>query len=116
MKTDLENLKFDGSVSIRLNLNQSTKIVVFHAAELEISDAVMVHHGKTETPVYPLKNRTDVEREYMVLTFERALKKGNWTLNVNFAGSLSDSMRGNAIEFRLFAVFFFTNLMQHFFV
>ncbi|KAJ3415879.1 hypothetical protein HDV05_003943 [Chytridiales sp. JEL 0842] len=97
-RTDLDKLMFDGRVDVKLNLTESSRIVVFHVADLKVWDAVMVHQGKTETLVYPARNRTEVAREFVVLTFDKALKKGSWTLKVQFSGVLTESLRGYYIS------------------
>ncbi|ORY41927.1 hypothetical protein BCR33DRAFT_718578 [Rhizoclosmatium globosum] len=96
--TDLELSRFNGSVVAKLNLTQSSHIVVVHSVGLYVplqSIRIKTEVERLESvEVTPNNIRIDVENEYLVIQFDRALRRGIWDLVVSFEGNLTNSLAG----------------------
>lgn len=91
--TDLEDLKFVGTVEIDLTVRNTTPRIVLNAADLEFRDiSVSTEDGQTFIPV---SQATDKLSERVTLIFPAALAAGSTVkLFVAFAGVLTGSMVG----------------------
>ena len=88
---DLGAATFSGSVTVELDVRESTNVVVFNAIELELSEVCITdgagqdHHG---VPVL------DEHFETGTVTFERSLAVGIATMVISFQGILNDQLHG----------------------
>ncbi|KAJ7108703.1 peptidase family M1-domain-containing protein [Mycena epipterygia] len=91
--TDLEDLKFVGTVEIDLAIRNATPRIVLNAADLEFRDiSVSTEDGQTFIPV---SQATDKLSERVTLIFPAALAVGSTVkLFFAFAGVLTGSMVG----------------------
>jgi len=88
VKPDLKKFSFTGSVEIQLDVNQSTDELVFNAAELQISDAVV--NGEAVVSV-----DLSEEEEKAVVKLAKPLEANQKAVfKCNFVGELNDKMRG----------------------
>ncbi|KAJ1544061.1 hypothetical protein HK405_008920, partial [Cladochytrium tenue] len=93
---------FSGSVEIALNVTAATRVLAVHAAGgLAVNGAALrlpvpTRSGALEwATASPAVMRHDADNEYVVLSFDRALRASSqWVLSLNFTGALTDSMRG----------------------
>jgi puromycin-sensitive aminopeptidase len=86
LEPDLESFGFRGEAEIDLDVRESTREVVLHAAELEIREARL---GSALLEV-----RLDAAQERATLVAKEPLGKGKATLSLRFNGTLNDRMRG----------------------
>ncbi|CAF1025971.1 unnamed protein product [Adineta ricciae] len=87
----LETFKFDGNVTIDIQVNESTDAVILYAAELKIHQATLASKSKDE-----LKGKVelDEENERLKVTFDKQLEKGDYQLSLKFSGEITDKMVG----------------------
>ena len=89
------SLLFYGRSTISLNLSTPSRIVVLHSVDLNLSNIQLRMSDRPFSDVVkPSANRTDMEKEYIVLKFSRPLRSGNWSISLDFNGQLTDSLRG----------------------
>ncbi|XP_028851651.1 endoplasmic reticulum aminopeptidase 1-like isoform X2 [Denticeps clupeoides] len=91
---NLTRLAFKGAVSIKLSVQQDTKVIVMHSKDLQISKTALLNpdgsvNGSLQLLEYP---------EYQLialLTEHTVLKSGNvYSLYMEFAANLSESFHG----------------------
>jgi aminopeptidase N len=86
MEPDLGECRFQGTVDIDLEIDQATREIVLHGADLEIKEA---KEGSRT-----LKVRPEPARERLALLSDEPLGPGSATVHLSFAGTLSEKMRG----------------------
>lgn len=91
LKPDLEAHTFEGKETIHLVLAKPTKTLVMHAKDLDIASG-SVSFGKNTLHASTIG--LDGEKETVTYVFDKAIPQGKATLTTNFAGILTDSMRG----------------------
>lgn len=91
LKPDLIACKFDGSVSIHLDVVSDTSFIVLNAADLTVSPSVSFTGLKELRPVKVELFEAD---EILVLEFAEKLPVGVGVLRIDFQGILNDKMRG----------------------
>lgn len=91
LSPDLPGARFDGEVSIDVDVCEVSSFVELHAAEL------VIHSACAENADGTCLNATlslDAETERAKLNFAGKLGKGKWTLKLSFSGILNDKLRG----------------------
>lgn len=83
---DLDKETFSGTVAIDVDIRAATKEIVLNAMELDLIRAEAC--GQTA------KVKLDPRRERATLTFAKPLRKGASRVTIDFAGKLSQDMRG----------------------
>ncbi|THH32969.1 hypothetical protein EUX98_g1220 [Antrodiella citrinella] len=96
VRTDLEKLKFDGFVTVHLNVKEDTSKVVFNTTQLELGDLTVSSPAFEQPEVHPSSELTiDDTQERAVLALSSTLPAGSKAqLKVSFAGELTGSMMG----------------------
>ena len=91
IEPDLTRFTFDGSVTVRGEVRESTNKVILHAKELLVSSASFLTGDKTVNAIHVNLNlkATTVE-----LVFPEALPVGPAVLKVSFVGQLNNQMAG----------------------
>lgn len=91
----LETCKFDGQVTVTVNIVEETKYIVLNAADLTITDkSVWLRSKTTHQVLWPKSVDLHAEDELLVLSFDAALPLGEAILRMEFQGTLNDQMRG----------------------
>ncbi|UJR20817.1 hypothetical protein I4U23_023929 [Adineta vaga] len=87
----LDTFKFNGDVTIHLQVKESTDTVILYAAELQVHHAKIVSISKDE-----LKGtiELDEENERLKISFDKKLENGDHQLSLKFTGEISDRMVG----------------------
>ncbi len=88
---DLDLGSFSGTERIEIVVAERVSEVVLNAADLEVANASIYHSGSR---VPPARIEMDDEWERMTLVFDTPLDPGVWTLELDFAGSLVQKLRG----------------------
>jgi len=83
---NLEDFTFSGNETIELNISKSFSEITLHSSEIEIIDVDL--SGKTPSI------ESDVESETVTFHFDSEISPGNYSLNINFSGTLNDRLRG----------------------
>lgn len=92
---DLTAFKFDGKLSVTLDIVQETSHLVLNVMDLRIqSGSVWLRSNNTRQIIWPTSVEVDKEDEILVLSFEQSLPVGEAILCMQFQGNLSDSMKG----------------------
>ena len=91
LAVDLDGARFDGEVTITLDVREATRVIECHASELEIGE-VRVSTGDRIESVAEV--RTDEERQRLTIELDRELAVGSSELSVHFSGVLNDRLVG----------------------
>lgn len=92
---DLTAFKFDGKLSVTLDILQETSHLVLNVFDLTIqSGSVWLRSNETRQVFWPTSVEVDKEDEILVLSFEQSLPVGEAILCMEFQGNLNDSMKG----------------------
>ncbi len=91
LRPDLRTARFDGAVTISVEVLEPSDRLVLHAADLDIARVrLAARDGSALVPAVTL----DDENQMLVLTFDRPLGTGRHQLSIDFAGTLNDHLRG----------------------
>jgi puromycin-sensitive aminopeptidase len=91
LEPDLLTATFTGRQTVELAVSETTSEIVFNAAELTVSEAsVRVPHGPARRGTVVL----DEAAERCYVRFDTPLTSGPWQLDLVFAGTLNDKLRG----------------------
>ncbi len=88
---DLDAARFDGQVTIDVELVESADRLVLHAADLGISSATL---ATPEGDEMALDVSFVVADQMLVLSAPRALEVGRYRLSITFEGTINDQLRG----------------------
>ncbi|XP_031283763.1 aminopeptidase M1 [Pistacia vera] len=92
---DLNTCQFTGSVSIDLDIVETTRFIVLNAAELSIDNRSVSLAAKSSSKVFePTKVELVEDDEILVLEFSENLPVGMGVLAIGFEGVLNDKMKG----------------------
>ena len=83
---NLENFTFSGNETIELNISKSFNEITLHSSEIDIIDVDL--SGKNPSIA------SDIESETVTFQFDTEIPAGNYSLNINFCGTLNDRLRG----------------------
>lgn len=92
---DLENASFEGSETLRFELNRSASQIVLNSIDLSIYDAGLTRLEKGRHGDY-IKAETirDDAHERVAFKFPSALKSGSYELSMKFSGRLNKNLEG----------------------
>ena len=83
---NLEDFTFSGNETIELNISKSFNEITLHSSEIDIIDVDL--SGKNPSIA------SDIESETVTFQFDTEIPAGNYSLNINFCGTLNDRLRG----------------------
>ncbi|XP_015606016.1 aminopeptidase N [Cephus cinctus] len=87
------NFKFDGEISIDLQVVEATSSLTLHTNDLTIDENATSLTGKNT--VQTISNHTyDLTRHFLMINTATVLAPGNYTLNIKYIGNLNNAMRG----------------------
>ena len=92
LEPNLDTFKFDGYVSIDVEVSEPTSEIVLNSAELDI------HYGRITLESGSSYRATgisfDEERETATISFDSPIPAGTAQLGIDFTGELNDKLRG----------------------
>jgi puromycin-sensitive aminopeptidase len=91
LKPDLEHATFEGTADVQVEVREKVDEVVLNAIDLEISSGRLERDG-TALQVTDVRFEEDTERAHLRL--DGLADPGEWILHVEFAGKLSEHLRG----------------------
>ncbi|TCD67017.1 Aminopeptidase 2 mitochondrial [Steccherinum ochraceum] len=98
IRTDLENLKFDGFVIVHLNIVKDTSTIEFNVnvTELHLGELILSSPALETSSVHPASDlKIDAKQERAILALSSTLPAGTTaTMKVGFEGPLAASMLG----------------------
>lgn len=87
IKTDLKNLRFTGNSNISINVDNSTKVILFHINQVKI-DGAEVQNSKLAT-LNIARQFYSVSNQFYVLEMASPLDKGPYALKLEFSANMS---------------------------
>ena len=96
LRVNLQTFLFSGSCNITLNVNTSTRYVVFHRSDLALNESLVTVRSHTNHRWAVLKQYHVTDSQFHILELDRELPAG-LTLRVEigmFAGFIRDDLRG----------------------
>ncbi len=91
LEPDFTTFTFTGRETITLSISEVTAELVLNAAELDITEATIIHEqGPSHRGTVELEEATERCR----IRFPTSLPPGTWTLSLSFTGTLNDKLRG----------------------
>ena len=87
---DLSNARFDGTETIRVQVDAPTTRIVLHAAELEFAAVSIETRTATQTATVTL----DAATSTAALVVAKPLPKGPASIHIRYAGTLNGQQRG----------------------
>jgi puromycin-sensitive aminopeptidase len=88
---DLEKFVFSGAETVRVQIKESTNVLVLNANELELQEAFVTGaDGNKLNGTIELDN----EHEFARITFAQQLSVGTWSLDIKFTGELNNKLKG----------------------
>lgn len=91
IRPDIEAATFSGDESISLTVCETVTSIVLHAAELEITKAVLRNDAGTS---FEAAVALDEAKQLARLNLNGQAGAGQWTLELSFAGILNNKLRG----------------------
>jgi puromycin-sensitive aminopeptidase len=91
LSVDLAAHRFTGRLRVGLALAGPAAELVLHVADLDVARAVLQRDGRT---VEPVERRLAPASETLVLRFDPPVPAGAATLELAFAGAITDGLRG----------------------
>ncbi|XP_059141543.1 glutamyl aminopeptidase-like [Physella acuta] len=96
IKIDLTNFTYEGAVNITVNVNTSTKYVIFHRSLIDINES-LIRIASNCTPEVKVVHQFQVpDKNFHVLELDRELDTGrNYTVVISqYTGNLTSNLRG----------------------
>ena len=87
---DFTSDTFRGTDAIRVRIKRQTRSITLHAADIEFGTVKITARGRTQTARVTL----DSKSETATLTVADPLPAGPATIDISFAGTLNDKLRG----------------------
>ena len=87
---DLENAKFEGDETIKIQVLHATSEITLNAADIDFHDVTVSSGGATQSA----KVTPEKEKEMVVLSVEKPLPAGPATIHITYSGILNNEMRG----------------------
>ena len=94
LRPDLGAARFDGTVTVTVEVTEPSSRLVLHAADLDISAARLERPGGAGGPDVRPVWATDEEAQTLTLAFDDPVEPGTYRLSLTFAGTLNDQLRG----------------------
>lgn len=90
----VEEFTFDGYVQIKLEVMESTNNITLHSNKLTILDDSYSLRDSADSDV-PIRNyEFDTERQFLIFYLLNDLTQGEYFLQMNFSGPLTDDLTG----------------------
>lgn len=86
----LEESNFYGESNVSIEIRHVSSKISLHSSDLKINQAATKLINDIGTAYKPMKHIHDDITNILTLTFDNALSPGLYTLNMKFAGNLSD--------------------------
>ena len=90
LEPDFTNFTFEGNVEITISIHSTCDQILLNASELGIKSALL----KTADQTWPASHSMNEEEEVLTLGFTESLPTGEYTLLIEFTGTLNDKLRG----------------------
>ncbi|CAF3739140.1 unnamed protein product [Adineta steineri] len=87
----VDTFKFNGEVTIHIQVREPTDTVILYAADLQVENAKIVSKSKDELNG---KIELDEENERLKISFDKKLEKNDYQLSMKFAGDITNRMVG----------------------
>ena len=87
---DLENAKFEGDETIKIQVLHATSEITLNAADIDFHDVTVSSGGATQSA----KVTPEKEKEMVVLSVEKPLAAGPAIIHITYSGILNNEMRG----------------------
>jgi len=84
---DIANLRFDGHVTINIDVLKATKVITLNAADMTFTSAGLVGGAKASVSL-------DKDKETATLTFATALKPGKARIELRYSGIINRQANG----------------------
>ncbi|XP_033233199.1 glutamyl aminopeptidase isoform X2 [Drosophila pseudoobscura] len=97
LRPDLNKKNYTGNISISLEVLEPIAFIPVHIKQMNVSTVDVQHLDESGAPlksIAPALTFSYPEFEYWVTEFEQPLDVGNYTLRLNFNGSLTDRITG----------------------
>ncbi|XP_030370506.1 glutamyl aminopeptidase isoform X2 [Scaptodrosophila lebanonensis] len=97
LRPDLSQKSFTGNISINIQVLEPISFIPVHIKQLNVSTENVERLNDSGAPLQTMKPALSFaypEYEYWVTEFEQPLEVGNYTLHLNFNGSLADRITG----------------------
>lgn len=94
LRPDFQKFTFDGIVNIQIEIRETTREIVLHAADLNIMSSEVALCCDGSSSVTPVELHLDRELETATLVFADDLPVGNALLSIPYFGVLNDKMVG----------------------
>lgn len=97
LRPDLNQKNYTGNISINLQVLDPISFIPVHVKQLNVSHGKLERLDDSGAPLQDIKPTLTFaypEFEYWVSEFEQPLEVGNYTLHLNFNGSLTDRITG----------------------
>ncbi|XP_050744759.1 glutamyl aminopeptidase isoform X1 [Drosophila biarmipes] len=97
LRPDLDRKNYSGNISISLQVLEPISFIPVHVKQLNVSTVEVKHLDESGAPlkeITPSLTFAHPEFEYWVTEFEQPLEAGNYSLRLNFSGSLADRITG----------------------
>ncbi|XP_026835049.1 glutamyl aminopeptidase isoform X1 [Drosophila erecta] len=97
LRPDLERKNYSGNISISLQVLEPIAFIPVHVKQLNVSTVEVKRLDESGAPlkdITPTLTFAHPEFEYWVTEFEQPLEAGNYSLLLNFTGSLLDRITG----------------------
>ncbi|MGB5076880.1 MAG: M1 family metallopeptidase [Sphingorhabdus sp.] len=88
---DAEKLRFDANAHIIFDLKKASKSITLHAADLSFNRVTIT---KGRAAPMPATATIDGKQQTAVITFERVLPAGRYTLDIDYAGKILQQANG----------------------
>ena len=92
LEPNLDTFKFDGYVSIDVEVSEATSEIVLNSAELDIHYARITLSSGSSYRATGIS--LDEERETLTVSFDSPVPAGTAQLGIDFTGELNDKLRG----------------------
>jgi aminopeptidase N len=86
-----ENLSFDGSVAIDVQLLKTTRTLTLNAADLTFKKAMITPAGKDSVAA---STKTDADAQTVTFDFGRPLQPGAYRLDIDYSGKINTQANG----------------------
>ena len=90
LEPNFTDFTFQGNVEISISISSPCDQILLNASEMEIQSVVLNDSDNTWVANYSI----DEETEVLSLTFSETLQTGDYSLKIEFIGTLNDKLRG----------------------
>ena len=90
LEPNFTDFTFQGTVEISISISSPCDQILLNASEMEIQSVVLNDSDNTWVANYSIDEKTEV----LSLTFSETLQTGDYSLKIEFIGTLNDKLRG----------------------